>query len=129
MTRGFCQLKSHYLFDHHFCRVARGNEKGVVEGRVKYTRLNSFVPIPEVRDFAELNAHLRQRCEEDHRRRLRGQVATKAQLLVEDQKAFLPLPVTPFAACRQAPAQSQKNYHPGTHPMGHLCPFWVSVSD
>ena len=34
LTRGFCQLKSHYLFDHHFCRVARGNEKGVVEGRV-----------------------------------------------------------------------------------------------
>jgi len=27
LTRGFCQLKSHYLFNHHFCRVARGNEK------------------------------------------------------------------------------------------------------
>ncbi|MGD0812482.1 MAG: IS21 family transposase, partial [Verrucomicrobiota bacterium] len=25
LTRGFCQLKSHYLFNHHFCRVARGN--------------------------------------------------------------------------------------------------------
>ena len=29
LTPGFLQLKSHYLFDHHFCRVARGNEKGV----------------------------------------------------------------------------------------------------
>ena len=101
LTRGFCQLKSHYLFAHHFCQVGRGNEKGVVEGRVKYTRLNSFVPVPQMRDFAELNAHLRQRCVEDRQRRLRGQSTTKEQLLAEDQKAFLPLPVTPFAACRQ----------------------------
>ena len=101
LTRGFCQLKSHYLFNHHFCRVARGNEKGVVEGRVKYTRLNSFVPVPQMRDFAELNAHLRQRCVDDRQRRLRGQSAPKEQLLAEEQKAFLPLPATPFAACRQ----------------------------
>jgi hypothetical protein len=101
LTRGFCQLKSHYLFNHHFCRVARGNEKGVVEGRVKYTRLNSFVPVPQMRDFAELNAHLRERCVEDRQRRLRGQSGTKEQLLPEDQKAFLPLPATLFAACRQ----------------------------
>ena len=101
LTRGFCQLKSHYLFNHHFCQVARGNEKGVVEGRVKFTRLNSFVPVPQMRDFTELNAHLRQRCVDDRQRRLRGQSATKEQLLLEDQKAFLPLPATPFAACRQ----------------------------
>ncbi len=101
LTRGFCQLKSHYLFDHHFCRVARGNEKGVVEGRVKYTRLNSFVPVPQVRDLAELNVHLRERCLADRQRRLRGQSGTKEQLLLADQKAFLPLPATPFAACRQ----------------------------
>jgi transposase len=101
LTRGFCQLKSHYLFDHHFCRPGRGNEKGVVEGLVKFTRLNSFVPVPQVRDFAELNARLRQQCTEDRQRRLRGQSATKAQLLVEDQAAFLPLPATPFEACRQ----------------------------
>ena len=28
LTPGFCQLKSHYLFAHHFCRPARGHEKG-----------------------------------------------------------------------------------------------------
>src|SRR3954468_6946266 len=28
----FLQLASHYLFAHHFCRVERPNEKGVVEG-------------------------------------------------------------------------------------------------
>ena len=28
LTVGFRQLQSHYLFEEHFCRVARGNEKG-----------------------------------------------------------------------------------------------------
>jgi len=101
LTRGFCQLKSHYLFDHHFCRPARGNEKGVVEGQVKFTRLNFFVPVPQVRDFTELNARLRQQCVDDRERRLRGQAGTKAELLQGDQAAFLSLPATAFAACRQ----------------------------
>jgi transposase len=101
LTQGFLQLKSHYLFAHHFCRVARGNEKGVVEGQVKFTRLNFFVPVPQVRDLAELNTQLRQRCAEDQQRRLRGQSGPKAQLLVEDQTAFLPLPATAFEACRK----------------------------
>jgi transposase len=101
LTRGFCQLQSHYLFAHHFCRPARGNEKGVVEGQVKFTRLNYFVPVPQVRDFTELNARLRQQCVEDRERRLRGQAGTKAALLSGDQAAFLTLPSSPFAACRQ----------------------------
>lgn len=101
LTQGFLQLKSHYLFDHHFCRVARGNEKGVVEGQVKFTRLNYFVPVPQVRDLAQLNTDLRQRCAADQQRRLRGQPGPKAQLLAEDQKAFLPLPATAFEACRK----------------------------
>jgi hypothetical protein len=101
LTQGFLQLKSHHLFDHHFCRVARGNEKGVVEGQVKFTRLNFFVPVPQVRDLAALNTHLHQRCTEDQRRRLRGQKETKAELLVEDQKTFLPLPTSAFDACRK----------------------------
>jgi len=101
LTRGFLQLKSHYLFDQHFGRVARGNEQGVVEGQVKFTRLNHFVPGPQVRDLAELNEYLRQRCVEDQVRWLRGQPGPQAQLLLDDQKAFLPLSPTPFAACRK----------------------------
>jgi len=101
LTQGFLQLKSHHLFDHRFCRVERANEKGVVEGMVKYARLNYFVPVPQVRDFTELNVHLRQRCQEDLERRLRGQAGTKAQLLEEERQVFLPLPVTRFEACRK----------------------------
>jgi len=95
------QLQSHYLFESHFCRVNRANEKGVAEGVVKYSRLNFFVPVPEAGDLEELNAWLWERCREDLTRRLRGKGGTKAQLLVEDQAAFLPLPPAAFDACRK----------------------------
>jgi transposase len=89
LTRGFCQLKSHYLFEHHFCRPARGNEKGVVEGQVKFTRLNFFVPVPQVRDLTELNARLRQQGVEDRERRLRGHPAVGSTARSISRPAFL----------------------------------------
>jgi len=101
LTDGFLKLQSHYLFREHFCRVGRPNEKGVVEGVVKYTRLNYFVPVPQVRDLEELNALLVQQCREDMKRRLRGRTGTKAELLIEDQAACIPLPPSPFDACRK----------------------------
>ena len=58
LTDGFLKLQSHYLFREHFCRVARANEKGVVEGVVKFSRSNFLVPVPRVKDFDELNAML-----------------------------------------------------------------------
>src|SRR6185312_4458266 len=78
------------------------NEKGVVEGTVKYARLNFFVPVPQVRDLDELNAHLLARCRDDQVRRVRGGAATKGVLLGEDRAAFLPLPAAPFDACRKS---------------------------
>ncbi len=100
ITQGFAQLVSHYLFDHHFCLVRRANEKGVVEGVVKFARLNFFVPVPRVRDLAELNACLLEACRSDLNRRLRGQSRTKGQLLEEERASFQSLPQTPFDACR-----------------------------
>ena len=102
LTYGFLQLQSHYLFEEHFCRVRCANEKGVVEGVVKFARLNYFVPVPEVKDFDELNALLETQCRADMTRTLRGHKVCKAELLKEDQDAFLSLPVTPFDACRKA---------------------------
>lgn len=105
LTQGFLQLASHYLFDYHFCLVGRANEKGVVEGLVRYSRLNFLVPVPEVRDFDELNALLLQQCREDMQRRVRGQVKTKDKLLLEEQLCFLPLPFASFDACRTQPGR------------------------
>jgi transposase len=106
LTDGFLKLQSHYLFREHFCRVRRANEKGVVEGVVKFARLNFFVPVPQVRDLNELNEKLTQMCREDLKRRLRGKAGTKAEILKEDQAAFLPLPAAPFDACRKQPTRA-----------------------
>ena len=101
LTDGFLQLASHYLFDYHFCTVRRGNEKGVVEGTGGYARRNFLVPVPQMADYDALNAHLLECCRSDLQRQLRGQRAGKAELLKEDQAAFLPLPVAAFDACRK----------------------------
>jgi transposase len=101
LTDGFLKLQSHYLFREHFCRIRRPNEKGVVEGVVKFTRLNFLVPVPQVQDLDELNASLVALCQEDLKRRLRGKTGTKAELLKEDKAAFLDLPSAPFDACRK----------------------------
>jgi transposase len=100
LTDGFLQLVSHYLFKYHFCLVRRANEKGVVEGLVKFVRLNFLVPVPQVRDFKELNTHLLNMCREDTQRRVRGQTKNKEKLLAEEQLSFSPLPRKPFDACR-----------------------------
>jgi len=101
LTDGFLQLQSHYLFEAHFCRVRRANEKGVVEGVVKYVRSNFLVPVPQVRDLDELNDILVEKCREDLKRRLRGKGAPKSELLQEDRASFLSLPASRFDACRK----------------------------
>ena len=106
LTDGFLKLQSHYLFREHFCRVGRANEKGVVEGVVKFARLNFFVPVPRVRDLEELNGQLAEMCREDLKRRLRGKMGTKAERLKEDQAAFLALPAGAFDACRKQPTRA-----------------------
>jgi transposase len=100
LTREFLRLQSHYLFSFRFCRVAHGNEKGVVEGGVGYGRRNFMVPIPHFGTWAEFNAHLVSCCEADLSRVLRGKTQTKAELLEVDRAAMLPLPSTLFEAVK-----------------------------
>lgn len=96
----FTRLRSYHCFAAHFCRVRRPNEKGHVETLVAFARHNFLVPIPEVVDFATLNAWLRDQCTADLQRRLRGQGKPKAELLAEERPHFLPLPPQRFEARR-----------------------------
>jgi len=96
------------LFDEHFCLAARGNEKGVVEGMVRYSRANFLVPVPQVRGLDELNARLEQSCREDLKRRLRGKGRPKEELLVEDVAAMRELPRVPFEASRVVATRASK---------------------
>jgi transposase len=100
LTEGFLRFQSHHLFEAHFCRVGRGNEKGVVEGLVGFGRRNFLVPIPEVSDLEELNRVLEERCRRDLERRLRGQEKPKGELLAEERQHFLSLPKQRFEGRR-----------------------------
>jgi len=96
-TAEFKRLISHYLFEPHFCNVRRPNEKGIVEGSVKYARLNFMVPVPQVKDYDELNKLLRDCCQSDLDRILRGKrLLSKKQLLAEDRIAAIALPDDKF---------------------------------
>ncbi|MHC4505046.1 MAG: IS21 family transposase [Planctomycetota bacterium] len=101
LTAGFLQFKSHYLFDTHFCRVRRANEKGVAENMVRYSRQNFLVPVPQVASLEELNRQLEERCRRELSRKLRGKTKTKGELLEKDRRAFLELPAARFDACRK----------------------------
>jgi transposase len=100
LTREFLRLKSHYLFESHFCLVRRPNEKGHVERLVEYARSNFLVPVPLVESLEDLNALLSERCLKDQDRSVRGKSATVEKLQVEDRAAMLPLPIRSFEARR-----------------------------
>jgi transposase len=100
LTKEFLRLQSHYLFREHFCLVRRANEKGHVERLLGFARRSFLAPVPRVDSLESLNAQLRERCVADLAARTRGKPASKGELLLEDQAAFLPLPKQPFEARR-----------------------------
>jgi transposase len=99
-TREFLRLASHFLFDYHFCRVRRPNEKGHVEAMVKFARSNFLVPVPQAESWEALNAELRRRCEADLGRQLRGKERPKGELLAAERPSLRPLPANGFEARR-----------------------------
>ena len=100
VTREFQRLMSHYLFEAHFCLVRRPNEKGHVERLLDYARANYLVPVPQVKSLQELNQRLRERCQQDLERQLRGKSQTKGELLLEECCSMLDLPKDAFEARR-----------------------------
>jgi transposase len=106
VTREFQRLRSHYLFDPHFCLVRRANEKGHVENLVGYARRNFLVPVPAVPNFEALNTDLLAKCREDLLRRVRGKPTGKADLLAEEAVVLLPLPKQAFEARRVETARA-----------------------
>lgn len=104
LSDAFVRLKSHHLFESHFCRVRRPNEKGHVEVLVGYARRHFLVPVPAVWDGLEpLNADLEARCRAELSRKVWGKPASKAELLEGERPALLPLPAEAFTAARVEP--------------------------
>lgn len=99
-SEGLLQLESHYLFQHHFCRVRQPQEKGHVENAVNYLRSNFMVPVPNFPTFAAFNEYLEQQCREAFAKTSAMQEKSIGELFAEEQPLLLPLPDTDFEACR-----------------------------
>ncbi len=100
-TRTFTELVSHYLFADRFGRPGKGNDKGKVEGLVKYARANFMTPIPIAASYDDLNAMLAECC----RRRQSGRAGRHAETIGErlgaDLAALRGLPVVPLEPCEK----------------------------
>ena len=103
-TDRFIALRSHYLFASQFTTpgLEGAHEKGGVEGEVGRYRRNHLVPVPELRDLAELNAMLLAGCEQDLGRRIDGRPVTVGQAWAVERPLLLALPAEPFDACETA---------------------------
>lgn len=107
LTKEFLRLKSHFLYEEHFCLVRRPNEKGHVERLLDYARKTFLVPVPQVRTLEELNTQLSVLCEKDLQRTLRGKPSSKQFLLDEERRDHLrPLPKEDFSSFRIEPTQA-----------------------
>jgi hypothetical protein len=109
VTSESLRLKSHFLFEDHFCLVRRPNEKRHVERLLDSARRTSLVPVPRVDSLETLNRQLTERYRQDLERQLRGKPSPTQALLAEEQRQFLqPHPTQTFEARRidQAHADS-----------------------
>lgn len=61
-TDGYAAFAAHYAFTTDFCNIASGNEKGLVENLVGYSRRNFMVPVPRAKNLEELNEKLINDC-------------------------------------------------------------------
>jgi transposase len=104
VTDAFLRLKSHHLFESHFCLVRRPNEKGHVETLIGFARRKFLVPVPIVHGgLVSLNADLERRCGDDLTRRTWGKPTAKAGRLDDERAVFLPPPSDAFVAARVEP--------------------------
>lgn len=100
-TRAFTELVSHYLFRDRFGRPGKGNDKGKVEGLVKYARSNFMTPIPVAASFEALNAMLAERCRLRQGERAGRHAQMIGERLIADLAALRPLPTLPLEPCEK----------------------------
>ena len=104
-TRAFTELVSHYLYRDRFGRPGKGNDKGKVEGLVKYARSNFMTPLPMAASFEALNTMLAERClarQADHAGR---RASTIGERLVADLAVLRTLPGVPLEPCEKRAAR------------------------
>jgi len=104
----YAALCSHYVMEPLYCLPARGNEKPVVENRVKTLQRRWATPVPSVRDLAELNELLLSNCLKDRQRQHGDTGQTIEERFAEDRVAAAELPEQPFDPCVRRERQVDK---------------------
>ena len=99
-TESYAALSAHYGFDPVFCNIASGNEKGLVEGLVGFSRRNFCVPIPKVGSMEELNDCLAYRTH-----KVQGKEATVGTLFAAEKDALYRLPAYAYDPAKRTEAK------------------------
>lgn len=104
----FIALRSHYLFQSHYCAPAAGHEKGIVEGMVGFGRRRFLSPPPEFANFDNLNRYLAEKCRADMGRQVHGQPKPIGEMFAQEKPNLKPLPVHQFECCRISPVNRNR---------------------
>ncbi len=139
-TERLIAFRSHWGFQTDFCNPGRGNEKGGVEGEAGYFRRNHLVPLPQVKDLAELNEHLLRGCRQDEDRRITGKPLTVGEAMRIEREHLLPLAAEGFelaetsfpTADGKGCVKARTNWYstplkPGTRCQARLLPAYVEI--
>ena len=105
-TQAFTGLKSHFLFAARFGRPGKGNDKGNVEGLVKYARRNFMTPIPQAASFEVLNAKLSAHCLTRQGDTAAFTSAPIGARLEADLAVVSAIPAGLFEACEKRPGRA-----------------------
>lgn len=92
MQNAYKAFSAHYAFNAIFCNVASGNEKGLVENLVGFSRRNFLVPVPRVDTISELNINLLNECNEYKAHAIPGRKGTVGLRLRQEMSYFYKLP-------------------------------------
>jgi len=95
-TQRFIAFRSYWRFASEFCTPGEGHEKGGVEGEVGTFRRNHWVPVPQARDLADLNAQLLAACRQDESRVPAGHPEAVGRAMAIEREHLLPLATEGF---------------------------------
>lgn len=115
--KAFVAFQAHYGFEAQFCSPGKGNEKGGVEGEVRYSRHEILTPIPTVDGRAGVQKLCNKWMEKDGSRTIRGRAQSIAEAWQLEVPALTPLPVARFesSSCRKAKVTNRSWVQSGTN--------------
>jgi transposase len=117
LQQAFEDFQAHYGFEAEFCGPGKGNEKGGVEGGVKYSRHEILSPIPEVDGRDDVQALCDEWMQREWSRTVRGREQTIGERWALEIERLLLLPPSRFevAQWRDAKATPRSWVQTGTN--------------